>query len=422
MEASHHSTAAGSSPAPLSEEERREAIDNFVTLFYEEAGNTWETTKWAGVPVYKLPLDLWVMQEIIFETRPELIIETGVAAGGSTLFFAHLLDVAGSGRVVGVDIDLSKVHERVRSHPRVTLIEASSSSPETVGRLRASAEGKRTMVILDSDHSAAHVAAELGELADLVSPGCYLIVEDTIVNGHPVEPGFGPGPLEALAGWLANDPPFEADGWRERLLASHNPGGYLRRRGKLDEDAETEAEPAAPRGQNGDGEPVAADLLRRLQQAEREREELRAVADEAVEAREEAAALKVRVEELGPDLDSARAALRRSSERVRELQAALAGQAGELETATRQVSWLRRQSAEAERMSEETITTTQLELEALRVRYEGIRSSLPMRAYDRLRSLPPMSLISKRRARRHQRAWQEAERKRLDAEAETLEN
>jgi cephalosporin hydroxylase len=96
--------------------------------------------------------------------------------------------------------------------------------------MRAAAEGKPTMVVLDSDHSAAHVLAELRAYAPLVTPGCYLIVEDGNVNGHPVEPSFGPGPWEATKQFLAESNVFDVDREREKYLLTFNPTGYLRRR------------------------------------------------------------------------------------------------------------------------------------------------------------------------------------------------
>src|SRR4051794_34511361 len=108
MEGIGESTSAGEASTGA---ERKAAIERFARIFYDESAETWQTVRWGGVPVYKLPLDLWVMSEIIFETRPALIIETGVAEGGSTLFFANLLDLLGAGRVLSVDTDLSPVDE-----------------------------------------------------------------------------------------------------------------------------------------------------------------------------------------------------------------------------------------------------------------------------------------------------------------------
>jgi len=208
----------------------RSVATEFHRLYYGRRSQTWENTYWLGAPVQKLPLDLWVMQEIVYETRPDVLVETGVNQGGSALFWASLFDLIGHGELVAVDIDVSAVDERLARHPRVTLLEGSSTDPAIVATVRARAAGRRVGVLLDSDHRAEHVRAELDAYGPLVSPGCYLVVEDTNVGGHPVSPGFGAGPLDALVGWLPQHPEFTVDRSREKLLVSFNPSGYLRRR------------------------------------------------------------------------------------------------------------------------------------------------------------------------------------------------
>jgi hypothetical protein len=133
--------------------------------------------------------------------------------------------------VIGVDVDLSAVSSYISDHPRIELIEGSSTDPAVVVTLRERAEGHRVMVDLDSDHSAEHVGRELRALAPLVTPHCYLVVEDTWF-GRTVRFDQGPGPAEALDAWLAEGQPFEVDRWRERLLLTGMAGGYLRRLGK----------------------------------------------------------------------------------------------------------------------------------------------------------------------------------------------
>src|SRR5687767_13445130 len=156
----------------------------------------WAGTKWMGVPAMKYPADAWTYQEIIFDTRPDLIIETGTNQGGSALFLAHMCDIAGRGQVVTVDIE--EVPGRP-SHPRITYVTGSSTAPEVARRIADMAgRAGAVMVILDSDHSERHVSEELEIYAPLVSPGCYLICEDTNVNGNPVFKKHGPGPMEAL--------------------------------------------------------------------------------------------------------------------------------------------------------------------------------------------------------------------------------
>lgn len=204
------------------------AVEEFQKAVFWRAGQLWGNNTWAGVKALKGPWDIWIAQEILWETRPELLVETGVHEGGSTLFYAQMLDLIGQGEVLAVDVDLSTVDPRVAEHARVTLIEGSSVAPDVVGRIREAASGKRVMLNLDSDHSAAHVLQELRMLADLVSPGCYLIVEDTAI-GRPLGTHLLPGPAEALEEWLGQGQPFEVDPSREKFLLTASPGGYLRR-------------------------------------------------------------------------------------------------------------------------------------------------------------------------------------------------
>jgi cephalosporin hydroxylase len=219
----------GSVPDELVERAAR-AVEEFELAASDLPGQIWANTTWFGVHALKGPWDLWAAQEIIGETRPRLIVETGVAEGGSALFYASLFDLMGDGEVIGVDVDLGGVHEAVRAHPRITLKEGSSTDQSLVAEIRDVAHGRRTMVILDSDHSAAHVARELRLFAPLVTVGCYLIVEDTAI-GRPLGKELLPGPAEALEEWLGEGQPFEVDRTREKFLLTGSPGGSLRRLG-----------------------------------------------------------------------------------------------------------------------------------------------------------------------------------------------
>lgn len=203
----------------------------FSRVYYENMDQTWKRTHWMGVKIQKLPLDLWTLQEIIFDTRPDFLVETGTRFGGSALFFAHLFDVLGNGRVLTIDVEPELIDPRALAHPRVSLLEGSSVDHDIVASVREATAGSRVMVTLDSDHTMDHVLRELDALAPLVTPGCYLVVEDTNLNGNPINPGFGPGPAEALAEWLPRNPDFEVDLKAERFMATFFPGGFLRRAG-----------------------------------------------------------------------------------------------------------------------------------------------------------------------------------------------
>jgi cephalosporin hydroxylase len=202
-------------------------VAGFHELYYGSRRQTWKNTFWLGVAAEKCPLDLWIYQEILVERRPDVIVETGTAAGGSSLYLATLCDVLDHGTIVTVDIE--DLPDRP-VHRRVSYVHGSSVADETVERVRSLVPpGSTTMVILDSDHSKEHVLGELQIYAELVTPGQYLVVEDTNVNGHPVRPDFGPGPMEAVRDFLADDARFEVDADREKFFMTFNPGGYLRR-------------------------------------------------------------------------------------------------------------------------------------------------------------------------------------------------
>ena len=179
------------------------------------------------MPVLKCPLDLWVYQEILTEIRPELVIETGTAVGGSALFLASCMDLLHHGRVITIDMIERKGFPR---HDRITYLTGSSTDAAIVERVRFEAErASPVIVILDSDHSRDHVLAELHAYGPLVTPGSFLVVEDTNVNGRPVEGAHGPGPHEALEEFMRGRPEFVRDSSREKFLLTFNPGGFVHR-------------------------------------------------------------------------------------------------------------------------------------------------------------------------------------------------
>jgi cephalosporin hydroxylase len=191
-------------------------------------GGGLQQTYWLGVPILKSPLDCWVYQEIIHEQQPDLIIETGTDRGGSALFLASMCDLVGNGRVLSIDV---RSAANIR-HPRVTLLVGDSTSATVLDSVReARRTARRCMVILDSDHHAAHVERELRAYREFVSVGSYMVVEDTNVNGHPVMSEHGPGPFEAVHAFVAEDSDFEIDKSREKFLLTFFPDGYLKRGG-----------------------------------------------------------------------------------------------------------------------------------------------------------------------------------------------
>jgi cephalosporin hydroxylase len=187
-----------------------------------------DRTRYFGITTYKNPLDFWVYQEIIFETRPTVIVEIGNACGGSTLALAHLFDLLGAGRVIGVDISHAKVPAIVRAHPRVTLIEgdASAKFPDVAARI---SRADRVMVIEDSSHTFENTLSVLRTYSRLLKSKEFFIVEDSICrHGLPVGPS--PGPYEAIEAFVGEDASFAIERQYESFLVTWNPKGFLRKK------------------------------------------------------------------------------------------------------------------------------------------------------------------------------------------------
>lgn len=197
----------------------------FHRAYYD--AHEWEESRWLGVEALKTPQDLWVYQEILVETRPDIIVETGAFRGGSALYLATVCEALDHGRVLSIDL---RLRDDLPSHPRIEFLAGSSTDPSILEQVRQAIGGDdRVMVLIDSDHSRDHVLAELRAYGPLITAGCYLIVEDTNINGHPAAPYWGPGPMEAVDEYLADGAPFAVDRGREKFLFSFNPRGFLRR-------------------------------------------------------------------------------------------------------------------------------------------------------------------------------------------------
>ena len=206
-----------------------DVVERFTEVYYEGAlfGETRADTRWLGVRTDKCPLDLWIYQELLHELRPDLIVETGTAFGGSALYFASLLDLLDTGRVLTIDL---QPQEDRPEHPRIEYLNGSSVAPETLEHVRRAAEGAETvLVVLDSDHRKEHVLEELRLYAPLVTPGSYLVVEDTILNRPSSQPRFRPRADGGGGGVPERQPGVHPDRRREKLYLTFNPKGYLRR-------------------------------------------------------------------------------------------------------------------------------------------------------------------------------------------------
>lgn len=201
---------------------------------------------WLGRPIIQYPQDMIAMQEIIWEVKPDLIIETGIAHGGSLIFSAAMLELVaacggGEGEVLGIDIEI-RPHNRkaIEEHPmykRISMIEGSSIAPEVIAQVHMKAQGKkRVLVCLDSNHTHDHVLAELNTYAPLVSVGSYCVVFDTVVEDMPNDLfsdrpwGSGNNPKTAVFQYLKTHSEFEINkAIQNKLLITVAPDGYLKR-------------------------------------------------------------------------------------------------------------------------------------------------------------------------------------------------
>jgi len=197
---------------------------------------------WMGRPIIQTPQDMVAMQEIIWQVKPDLIIETGIAHGGSLIYYASLLEmIGGDNYVLGIDVDIRE-HNRVEieKHPmfkRIKMIQGSSVDASTVEAVRQHAKGKRSvLVVLDSNHTHEHVQKELELYAPLVSKGNYLVVFDTLLEDMPDDLlkdrpwGKGNNPKTAVWEFLKTHPEFEIDkSIQHKLLITVAPDGYLKR-------------------------------------------------------------------------------------------------------------------------------------------------------------------------------------------------
>lgn len=196
---------------------------------------------WMGRPIIQYPQDMIAMQEIIWHLKPDLIIETGIAHGGSLIYYASLLELIGNGEVLGVDIDIREHNKaKIESHPmfkRITMIEGSSIIQDTIDKVAVAAKDKKTVLVsLDSNHTHEHVMQELEMYAPFVTKESYLVAFDTIVEDLPNDymPGRpwhqGDNPKTAVWEFLKNHPEFESDkAIDNKLLISVAPEGYLKK-------------------------------------------------------------------------------------------------------------------------------------------------------------------------------------------------
>lgn len=196
---------------------------------------------WMGRPIIQYPQDMMAMQEIIYEIKPDLIIETGIAHGGSLIYYASLLELIGNGEVLGIDIDIRAHNKReIESHKmykHIQMIEGSSVDEAVIEKVRKIAQGKKVLVSLDSNHTHDHVLKELQLYSPFVSVGSYIVVFDTIVEDLPEDYffetrpwGISNNPKTAVYEFLKSNDQFIIDEMIDnKLLISVSPKGYLKR-------------------------------------------------------------------------------------------------------------------------------------------------------------------------------------------------
>jgi cephalosporin hydroxylase len=227
-----------------------EALPLYSLAAFRVIAHLWMKTGWAtkycynfswmGRPVIQLPEDLIMLQEVIYRVQPDVLIETGVAHGGSGIFYASLFEAMGKGRTISIDIEI-RPHNRqgIEAHPlkkRVTLIERSSLEPETLREVKGMiSPGERVMVVLDSNHTRDHVLRELELYAPLVTSGSYLAVADGNMDMLNDVPGgkqewVQDNPRVAVRDFLARHPEFELDPEPTRLATTYWPDGFLKRK------------------------------------------------------------------------------------------------------------------------------------------------------------------------------------------------
>ena len=200
-------------------------------LIHHQKEIVFESVTWMGMKIWKNPLDAWIYQEILYEVRPDVVVEIGSQYGGSTKYFADLLDLMGNGMMISID---PHREEYTLAHKRVLVLTGNSSDRDILARVEERCEGKRVFVIQDGDHSKAQVLEDLENYSRFVSVGSYFVVEDGIVDLFHSEDGLGfreedPGPLAAIEEFLGRHSEFIVDMSRERYILTYNPKGFLKR-------------------------------------------------------------------------------------------------------------------------------------------------------------------------------------------------
>lgn len=228
----------------INKNEHRKALQKAAKNFNTESNKAQYSYNfsWMGRPIIQYPQDMIAMQEIIWQVKPDLVIETGIAHGGSLIYYASLLELIGRGEVLGIDIDIREHNRKeIEKHPmfnRIKMIQGSSTNHEVIHKVKKYAAGKRSILVcLDSNHTHDHVLKELELYSPFVSLHSYIVVFDTIVEdlpegyfAHKRPWGISNNPKTAVDEFLKMNDNFEIDtSIDNKLLISVAPGGYLKR-------------------------------------------------------------------------------------------------------------------------------------------------------------------------------------------------
>jgi cephalosporin hydroxylase len=198
-------------------------------LIYHQKEIVFNQVSWMGTPTFKNIIDAWIYQEIIYEVQPDIIVEIGSKYGGSTKYFANLLDIIGKGMLISIDIDRSGYN---LVHKRVKELTGNSSDSKILTKVEYLCRGRTVMVIQDGDHRRKQALEDLENYSKYVSINSYFIMEDGIVDLFHHGDGLGykdEGPLAAIEDFLSRNSNFVIDSLRERYILTYNPKGFLKR-------------------------------------------------------------------------------------------------------------------------------------------------------------------------------------------------
>ncbi len=244
----------------LSVGQKRKEIDIYSDEAFQALAQLWTRAgwqrrisyklSWLGIPIIQLPEDILIMQELIWLVKPDVIVETGTAHGGTAVFYASILELLGKGRVISIDIEIRENNRQaIQAHPmgkRISLIEGSSTDEDVVSRVRQMiSSDDKVLIALDSNHAYKHVLQELENYAPFVTPGSYVVVFDGVMEILKDAPDGKPewdadNPAAAIRDFLHKHPEFEIDPHFNRLAVTYCPDGFLKR--KAADQSTTEAE------------------------------------------------------------------------------------------------------------------------------------------------------------------------------------